>query len=208
MIKSLILGFMFFIVNKTNKWNFHNQNVLKTADESNSPILICVWHGLFIFPLIYLKKNYIKTKIVSSTHKDSRALARILKYYGFNLIKGSSSRGAKNVIKVMMKLFQNSTSMIAITNDGPKGPPRIAKPGAINLAYKLNAKIIFISGKSSSYWKLKTWDNFILPKPFASNHVYMKELTFKDFDDRKESIDAFITKEMNGFQNQIDKNLI
>ncbi len=207
MIKSLILGFMFFVVNKTNKWTFHNEEVLENATQSNSPVLICVWHGLFIFPLIYLKKNYIKTKIVSSTHKDSMILARILNHYGFELIKGSSSRGARNVIKIMMKLFKNSNTMVAITNDGPKGPPRIAKPGAINLAYKANAKIIFISGKSSSFWQLRTWDNFILPKPFANNHVYMKELTFEKFNAKKDSVDGFITNAMNSFQEQIDKNL-
>ena len=165
MLKSLILGFMFFVINKTCKWVFHNEDILKSAYDSNSPVLICVWHGLFVFPLIYLKQNYIETKVISSTHKDSMVLARILKYYGFNLIKGSSSHGAINVIKEMLTLFKNPNSMIAITNDGPKGPSRVAKPGAINLAYKLNAKIIFISGRSSNFWRLKTWDNFIFPKP-------------------------------------------
>lgn len=208
MLKSLILGFLFFMVDKTNKWTFHDQEVLKSAYESDSPILICLWHGLFIFPLVYLKKNYPHTQVVSSTHKDSMILARILKYYGFNLIKGSSSKGATNVIKTIITLFKNPHTMIAITNDGPKGPPRIAKSGAINLAYKLNSKIIFISGKSSSFWTLKTWDNFLLPKPFASSHVYIKEVALKNFDHKNESIDKFITRKMNAFQNKIDKNLI
>ena len=57
MLKSLILGFLFFIVDKTNKWTFHNEEVLKNASESDSPVLICLWHGFFIFPLVYLKKN-------------------------------------------------------------------------------------------------------------------------------------------------------
>ena len=60
---------MFFIVNKTNKWTFNNQEVLKNAHDSNLPVLICVWHGLFIFPLIYLKKIILKQKLFQALIK-------------------------------------------------------------------------------------------------------------------------------------------
>ena len=208
MLKSLILGFVFFLIDKTCTWVFHDEDVLKSAEESRSPVLICLWHGLCIFPLIYLKQFAKKIKVVSSTHKDSLVLAKILKYYGFSLIKGSSSRGATGVIKEMIKSFKNSNSIIAITNDGPKGPLRIAKPGAINLAYKLNAKIIFVSGRSSRFWNLKTWDHFIIPKPFSVNHIYVKNITFDSFNDDEVSIDQFITTKMNDLQNKIDNDLI
>ena len=87
MIKSFFLWSVFFIVNKTCKWKFHGETTLNDAYKSDSPVLICLWHGLFIFPLIYLKKYYLNTKIISSTHKDSLVLAKILEYYGFTLIK-------------------------------------------------------------------------------------------------------------------------
>ena len=59
--------------------------------KSDKPIIICIWHGFFIFPMFFLKKHYIQTKIVSSTHADSMILARVLNDYGFNLIKGFSN---------------------------------------------------------------------------------------------------------------------
>ena len=208
MLKPLILGFVFFVVNKTCKWVYHDKSVLEEARNSNSPILICMWHGFFVFPLMFLKQFANKIKVVSSTHNDSMVLAKNLKYYGFTLIKGSSSRGGTTVINKLIELFQTPHSMIAITNDGPKGPSRIAKPGAINLAYKLNAKIIFISGKSSHFWKLKTWDQFIIPKPFSVNNVYIKNISFDSFNDKEQSIDQFITTKMNDVQNKIDNNLI
>ena len=208
MLKSLVLGVVFFVVDKTCKWVFHNKSVLEEAKESSSPTLICVWHGFFVFPLMCLKKTADKITVVSSSHNDSMVLAKILKYYGFTLIKGSSSQGATNVIKEMIKLFKSPYSMIAITNDGPKGPPRVAKRGAVNLAYKSNVKIIFISGRSSRFWKLKTWDHFIIPKPFSVNHVYIKNITFDNFNNQEQSLEQFITTKMNDLQNKIDANLI
>ena len=211
-MKFLILKWVGYIVltliYKTCRFKINGQNNLEKINK-NKPVLLCVWHGRMLFPIFYVIKNKVKSWAIASPYNDGKIMAEILQKWNIKIIQGSSNRNAKNVLQKINEIYTKETgAIIAITNDGPKGPPRIAKPGAINLAYKLNAKIIFISGKSSSYWKLKTWDNFILPKPFASNHVYMKELTFKDFDDGKESIDTFITKEMNGFQNQIDQNLI
>ena len=97
-IKYLILKFIFFIIEKTCSWKYHNIELFDKLYKSDKPIIICIWHGFFIFPMFFLRKHYIQTKVVSSTHADSMILARVLKDYGFNLIKGSSTRGAKNVI--------------------------------------------------------------------------------------------------------------
>ena len=164
-IKSFILWFLFLIVDKTCHWRYQGQDNLNKLIESDSPILLCMWHGNFIFPMIYFKRFLPQIQVVSSTHNDSNILANVLKKYGFYLIKGSSSRGAKNVLKEMIAAYKKSDSIIAITNDGPKGPPRIAKEGSVTLAYKLNAHIVFMTGRASNFWKIKTWDCFIFPKP-------------------------------------------
>ena len=36
----------------------------------------------------------------------------------------------------MILIFKDSSSVIAVTNDGPKGPPRIAKEGSLSVAKK------------------------------------------------------------------------
>ncbi len=153
LIKYIILKFIFFIIQISTSWKYHGVERFNKLVVSNQPVLVCVWHGYFIFPMIFLKKYYKQTKIVSSTHPDSMVLAKVLNDYGFNLIKGSSTRGAKNVIREMMKNLRDTSSIIAITNDGPKGPARIAKGGAVSLAMKLNAKLVFISGKSDSCFR-------------------------------------------------------
>ena len=203
LIKYAILKFVFFIVQITSSWKYHGVENFRKLIGSNQPVLICVWHGFFIFPMNFLKNYYKETKIVSSTHPDSMVLAKVLNDYGFSLIKGSSTRGSKNVIKEMMRDLKDSNSIIAITNDGPKGPARVAKGGAISLAKKFNAKLVFISGRSSNYIKLKTWDSFIMPKPFSKNEVYINEINYPN-DEIADDIGKYISDKMNEIQKNID----
>ena len=202
-IKYIILKFVFFMIEKTSSWKYHNLDLFKKLCQSDRPIVICVWHGCFIFPMNFLKNHYIETKLVSSTHPDSMVLAKVLKGYGFSLIKGSSTRGAKNVIKEMMANLKNQDSIIAITNDGPKGPARVAKGGAIALAQKFNARLVFITGKSNNYFKLKTWDSFIMPKLFSKNDIYINEIICPK-DKNSEELGIYISNKMNEIQNKID----
>ena len=204
-VKSLILWFLFLVVDKTCRWEYRGEKELNKLIESDSPVLVCMWHANFIFPMIYFKRFVPQIQVVSSTHSDSNILANVLKKYGFYLIKGSSSRGAKKVLKEMISAYKKSDTAIAITNDGPKGPPRVAKEGSVALAYKLNAHIIFMTGRSRSFWEIKTWDRFILPKPFSKNIVYIKKIDFpKGL--AKEEIAPFATSAMNQIENDIDKN--
>ena len=203
LIKYAILKFVFFIIQITSSWKYHGLENFRRLIGSNQPVLICVWHGFFIFPMNFLKNYYKETKIVSSTHPDSMVLAKVLNDYGFSLIKGSSTRGSKNVIKEMMRGLKDSNSIIAITNDGPKGPARVAKGGAISLAKKFNAKLVFISGRSSNYIKLKTWDSFIMPKPFSKNEVYINEISYPN-DENTDDIGKYISDKMNEIQKNID----
>ena len=190
-------------IEKTCSWKYHGEEELKKLQKSESPILICLWHGYFIFPMIYLKRRFSFAKVVSSTHKDSMVLASVLERFGFDLIKGSSTRGAKNVLKKMIKQYKNPQSITVITNDGPKGPPRLAKEGSVLLAHKSKVKIVFISGKSSGFWRLKTWDRFILPKPFSKNDVYIKIVDVpKKIGDKEVGI--FVNHQMNQIQDKID----
>ena len=170
-IKSFILWFLFLIVDKTCRWRYEGQDNLNKLIESDSPILLCMWHGNFIFPMIYFKRFLPQIQVVSSTHNDSNILANVLKKYGFYLIKGSSSRGAKNVLKEMISAYKKSDSIIAITNDGPKGPPKSAKLGSYKIAVKSGAQIIAISCISTKFWKARSWDGLRIPKPFGTIYI-------------------------------------
>jgi hypothetical protein len=56
---------------------------------------------------------------------------------------------------------------VAITPDGPRGPAHAIAPGVVYVAQRANAPIVPISVRASRAWRLRTWDRFMIPKPFA-----------------------------------------
>ena len=169
---SLLLHPVLFVLFRTNKWIIGGSNNLNDAMKFNSSIMLCSWHERFLYAVYFLKKYKIKNVwAVSSTHQDSQIMARFLTRSSFSLIKGSSTRGWDNVIKQMFKIFKESNSIIAITNDGPKGPPKQAKFGSYKIAIKSKAQIIAISCTSTKFWEIKSWDRLRIPKPFGEIHI-------------------------------------
>ena len=133
---SYIIQFILNTVFKTSTINVHGEQYLKDSISSESPTMICVWHCRFLYSVYFLKKNNYNIWALSSTHKDSEILAKVLKRWEVNLIRGSSTTGWKNAIVEMKKKLEDSNSILALTNDGPKGPPKIAKSGSVKLAMK------------------------------------------------------------------------
>ena len=169
---SLLLHPILFILFRTNKWIIRGGEKLNNAMNSNASIMLCSWHERFLYAVYFLKKYKIKNVwAVSSTHQDSQIMARFLTRSSFNLIKGSSTRGWENVIKQMLKIFKESNSIIAITNDGPKGPPKQAKFGSYKIAIKSKAQIIAISCASTKFWTIQSWDRLRIPKPFGEIYI-------------------------------------
>lgn len=205
-VYSKILQLVLSILFKTNSWNVKGLDKFNDAINSNRPILLCSWHSRFLFAVYCLKIKKIKNVwAISSTHKDSQIMANVLRKYKIQLIKGSSTRGWDNVIKEMLRVFRDSQSIIAITNDGPKGPPRIAKVGSYKIAVKSGAQIIAISSTCSRYWEAGSWDKLRIPKPFGKILIEFSE----PLDDKlSNSLDAQdLTDFLNNNLDQLEKQV-
>lgn len=204
--------FMFAIVYRTSRWEIRGEEHFNKALASGKPIMLCVWHGRFSFPAFWLAKNHIHAYAIASRHGDAAIIARIFKRWGFGLIRGSSSRsskdkGGRNVIREMNRIFDSpGTNIIAITNDGPKGPPRIAKPGSLAIALKKDVQIITISGSASSYKSFESWDKFRIPKPFST--VFLNIAPLLEIPSEKLSSEEevkYLSDYMNKHQDEVDE---
>ena len=130
--------------------------------------MLCVWHGRMLYPIFYVIKQKIKLWTIASPYKDGEIISQILKKWDFKIIKGSSNRNSKKVLQKMNQIFQSDpNAIIAITNDGPKGPRHVAKTGSLEIAQQYDAQIITITGDSNKKWIFNSWDKFYLPKPFS-----------------------------------------
>ena len=135
------------------------------------------WHGeLLMIPYAYKRYRKIpNVKLIISDHFDGTLIAKTLSYFGFGTIRGSSTRNAARALLGAIKELK-SASDLGITPDGPKGPRHEVADGIIIMAQKAQVKIVVVEIKPSSYWQLKSWDKFVIPKPFGLISYYISDM--------------------------------
>ena len=141
-----------------------NENLQSVIDKGGKAIFV-FWHGNMLIPMMRHMDDGIV--VLVSEHGDGEILARMLKSLGHHLIRGSTTRGGARALKQMMKRFK-SPGIISFTPDGPKGPYRVMKIGAVVLAHRTGVPIIPISAFTGKPRFLNSWDRFQLVKPFES----------------------------------------
>jgi len=180
------------IVFLTCRWKTSNYTNFKKALTTKQPILLCFWHNQLICVSRYFKNSPLNLYGVSSTHFDSEILARILVSWKIKLIRGSSTRGWSSVLKQMITLFGDPSTIVALTNDGPQGPPKIAKEGSLSVAKKYNAQILCVSANINNKWKLNSWDQTLIPKPFSTITIHFSSSFKKHAEINSSNITDFI----------------
>lgn len=153
---------------RTNRFIVEGAEHIQQSRESGRPLLMCSWHGRVMYGSYWIYRNKLRPWTVASRHGDGEILARIVKRWGYKLIRGSSNKGGMAVLRKMNEVFKTKDNIVALTSDGPKGPIHVAKPGSISLARRYNADIIAVSGTSTRYWEFNSWDKFRIPKPFGT----------------------------------------
>lgn len=143
-------------------------------DVRKENALFTFWHGeLLMMPFLYRKiRNKPNIFVITSEHFDGELTVKIYKYFGLSAIRGSSSKGGVRVLLQASRKLKNGSD-IAITPDGPKGPYHSIADGVVIIAQKANANVVVARTICSRYWKLKTWDRFQIPKPFATIKYYI-----------------------------------
>ena len=151
---------------------------------------VCVcWHGeLFMSPQAYRKihKKHKASAIISS-HFDGSLIASTLNMLGIRSLRGSSSKGARQVLLQAFKSIKSGEEVL-ITPDGPRGPRHHMSDGAIGIALKSKLPIFVMNYRAENYWQFKSWDKFVIPKPFTKVDFYLQSVSLKgmELDEAKE----------------------
>jgi lysophospholipid acyltransferase (LPLAT)-like uncharacterized protein len=142
---------------------------------------VCVcWHGeLLMSPQAYRKihKKQPASAIISS-HFDGSLIAGTLSLLHIRPLRGSTKKGARQALLQAFKSIKSGEEVL-ITPDGPRGPRHLMSDGAIGIALKSDLPIFVMNYQPSAYWQLKSWDKFIVPKPFGTIDFYMQSLSLK-----------------------------
>ena len=151
-------------------WRYRITNVeaIRGLRSRRQPFVFAFWHGTML-PLVWLHRGE-GVPVVISEHRDGEIIARIVERFGFRTIRGSTTRGAARALLGIVRELE-SGSEIAVTPDGPRGPARKFASGALVAAQRVGVPIVCLGVTASRAWRLKSWDAFMIPKPFSRVHV-------------------------------------
>ena len=141
----------------------------KPADQT---YIGALWHNrLLIFPFVLRRffSNRHGAALISAS-RDGDLLADAITRFGFDVVRGSSSRLGASAIFQLTDVLASGRDVV-ITPDGPRGPAYELGPGIILLAQRSGSAVLPVNMEYSSCWRLKSWDRFILPRPFAKIRV-------------------------------------
>lgn len=152
-------------------WRFEriNTEVFAQRRRAQQPVIFAFWHANML-PLLWCHRRE-GVAVLISQHADGEIIARICEALGYRTVRGSTSRGGARALVEIAKLLEQGVD-IAITPDGPRGPAGTIAPGVVFAAQRANMPIIPIDVRASRAWRLRTWDRFVIPKPFATITIH------------------------------------
>ena len=159
-----------------NTWRMraHGDEALQAVRAKDQRIIFALWHGELL-PLLWQHRGE-NVAVVISEHRDGEIIARIAESLGYATVRGSSSRGGSRALIGLMREIDAGRDG-AITPDGPRGPARVFAAGAAVAAQRTGALIVPVRAAATRAWRLKSWDRFLIPKPFARVDVTYGEPT-------------------------------
>jgi len=126
--------------------------------------IYCFWHQC-VLPCAFYFRNTGATILISQSF-DGELITRTLELFGFHAVRGSSSRGGGEGLLALRNVLDANTPAI-FTADGPRGPIYRAKMGPVKLAQLTGAPIGSFHLQPESTWAMRSWDRFLVPKPFT-----------------------------------------
>lgn len=162
-------------------------------------VIVAFWHGqLLLMPFVYPGQP---VAILISQHRDGEYIARMAVLLGFQVIRGSATRGGTQALRELMEALRGGRHVV-ITPDGPKGPRRQAKPGAVELARLSGMPILPVAFAAARAWVLRrSWDQFFVPRPGSpAAYVWGEPIRVPAGTDRQELVkyQKLLAERLNG----------
>lgn len=177
---SLLLGWLARLVPATWKLTVvegqeHVDNLL--ADPK--PVVFACWHNRLAIGGRWatrdLVRRGVKISILVSLSRDGELLAQVARRTGFGVVRGSANRGGLSGLRKLYRAISREGICIGTAPDGSVGPVYEAKPGTVMLAQISGAPIFPLAGAAERFWRLRSWDRTIVPKPFSKVKVAVGE---------------------------------
>jgi len=156
----------------TWRWRVEGADVYERVVAGGRQPIMAFWHGRILPATIFFKRRGIV--VITSANFDGEWIAGIIERFGYGTARGSSSRGGARALVELRKTMA-SGKPTAFTMDGPRGPAKVAQPGAVFLAKITGNPIIPFHIESARHWTARSWDRTQVPKPFSDVAIAIGE---------------------------------
>jgi lysophospholipid acyltransferase (LPLAT)-like uncharacterized protein len=153
------------VLGRTWRWRVEGYHHYESIVASGRQPIFAFWHGRILPGMLYWRDRGIV--VITSENFDGEWIARIIQRFGYGTARGSSSRGG---VRALVQLTREMAAgkPAAFTLDGPRGPARVAQPGAVWLAGATGNPLLPFHLEASRAWTARSWDRTQVPKPFAT----------------------------------------
>jgi lysophospholipid acyltransferase (LPLAT)-like uncharacterized protein len=172
----------------TMSYEVHGWQHAERVHASGKRYILAFWHRV-ILPATWWWRNR-GIVVLNTTHFDGQWTRKVIEWLGFGTAQGSSTRGGLRGLAVMARRLEEGRD-VAFTIDGPRGPRYVAKPGPVMLARRTGCPVVaFHIGVDRGKTIEKTWDQFLLPKPFARAVLLLAPPIYVPNDADREALEA------------------
>ncbi|MCA9640065.1 MAG: lysophospholipid acyltransferase family protein [Myxococcales bacterium] len=128
------------------------------------PSVFAFWHGKQLGLLRVPRPR--PTQVLVSWSKDGELQSAAMQSFGLTVVRGSSSKGGGAALRQLVRRLPEQDVALAV--DGPRGPRRCAKPGAVLASRLAGAPLVPLGiAFGRSFVFRRAWDRFELPLPFS-----------------------------------------
>ena len=160
------------LLTSTLRWRSEGDEQYDAVVRGGRQPIMAFWHGRILPATYYFRRRNIV--VITSENFDGEWIAGIIERFGYGTARGSTSRGAKRAL-LQLRRDMAAGKPVAFTLDGPRGPARVAQPGAVWLAKATGNPILPFHIETDRYWTAHSWDRTQIPKPYATAAIAIGE---------------------------------
>lgn len=171
LVPYLVYSYVTF-VGWTTRQRVLRADIPETVHAAGERFIYAFWHQRQVF--FTWSHRDVSAAVLVSKSNDGEMIARTMELSGIDAVRGSSSRGGAAAAREMVEILRSGRD-VGITPDGPRGPAREVKEGAVRVAQLAGMPIVPIANALSKKLEVRSWDRFQVPLPFGRSVVIYGE---------------------------------
>jgi hypothetical protein len=192
------------LVWSTFRYEVRGEEKILARMERGEPLIFGFWHESLLALTWYMARimrRGVKITFLISPSVDGEFVARVLARFKSVAVRGSATRSGAAALRGLKRAITIERASPGITLDGPKGPHRYCKPGAIMTARMTGAPVVPMAVAASRSWRVKSWDRHLVPYPLSrvvlaigDPYTVPRDITSDDVEDYRKDLEERVNE--------------